>query len=232
MSPPGAQSAPARPLAGVDAVVFDMDGVLVDSEPVNFRAMQEMLAARGVRYTEADDRRFRGRRNLDVYAWLRERGAVSATDEELERDLTARLTALIRAEVRPRPGVPEVPRTVRERGYRVALASSAVPAVIDANLAAVGLDSLFEVRVSGVEVERGKPEPDIFLETARRLGVAPARCLVVEDSRNGVLAARAAGMAVVAIPCEATRDEDLSAATLHLPTLLELPPLLPARAGA
>jgi HAD superfamily hydrolase (TIGR01509 family) len=207
-----------------------MDGVLVDSEPVNFRAMQEMLAARGIPYTEADDRQFRGRRNLDVYRWLRERGAVDADDEDLERDLSARLTALIRRHCTPMPGVPAVLLALRERGYRLALASSAVPAVIAANLDATGTAALFELRVSGVEVRDGKPAPDIFLEAARRLGLPPARCLVIEDSRNGVLAARAAGMPVVAIPCAATRDEDLSPATVRLDAMPAVLSLLPPAA--
>jgi len=81
-------------------------------------------------------------------------------------------------------------------------------------------------QVSGLAVGRGKPAPDVFLETARRLGVAPGRCLVVEDSRNGLLAARAAGMACAAVPCPATRHEDFAEADFRLAALLELLPIL------
>ncbi len=93
-------------------------------------------------------------------------------------------------------------------------------------LETVGLDRAFQAVVSGDEVARGKPAPDGFLLAARRLGVQPARCLVVEDSRNGVLAAKAAGMAVAAVPCPATSHEDFSPADWVLPSLEALPKVL------
>jgi beta-phosphoglucomutase-like phosphatase (HAD superfamily) len=124
------------------------------------------------------------------------------------------------------PGVPEVPQAIAGRGYAVALASSAVPPVIAATLRAVGLEGLFAVRVSGSEVPRGKPAPDIFLEAARRLGQRPAHCLVVEDSRNGLLAAVAAGMPCAAVPCQLTRDESFTEATVRLTSLPQLLSLL------
>jgi len=219
----------AVPLTDVTAVIFDMDGVLVDSEPTNFEAMLRLLERYGIAYTEADDRRFRGRRNLDLYAHLRQSYPGLPGDAELEDELTALTLGSIRRRCAPMPGVPDVLESTRRRGYRLALASSAVPAVIAANLAALGVFSLFETIVSGVEVASGKPAPDIFLEAARRLAVPNERCLVVEDSRNGVLAARAAGMACVAVPCPATRDEDFREATLRLEALPALLGLLPQR---
>jgi beta-phosphoglucomutase-like phosphatase (HAD superfamily) len=107
----------------------------------------------------------------------------------------------------------------------MAVASSATPAVIEARLTALGVRALVEAVVSGAEIPRGKPEPDVFVETARRLGVAPARRLVVEDSRNGLRAALAAGMAWAVVPCAATREHDFSGAHLEVG---ELPALLPA----
>ena len=133
------------------------------------------------------------------------------------------------------PGVPAVPLELRRRGYRLALASSSRPSLIAATLAAIGVEHVFEVVVSATEVGRGKPAPDIFLEAARRLGVLPDRCLVVEDSYNGVCAALAAGMRCVAIPCETTRHQNFSRATARLaslPELLDSPVLAPPAAAS
>ncbi len=217
-------------LPPVAAVVFDMDGVLVDSEPMNFAAMRRMLGRHGIEYTDADDRRFRGRRNLDLYAWLRAERAGVPDDDVLDGAYTQTLTAMIRDACTPMAGVPAVLLALRERGSRLALASTTAPADIAETLRALGAAGVFEAAVSGVEVAHGKPAPDIFLEAARRLGLAPARCLVVEDSRNGTLAAVRAGMACVAIPCAATRDEDFGEAHARLealPALLDLVPTSP-----
>jgi HAD superfamily hydrolase (TIGR01509 family) len=204
-----------------------MDGVLADSEPVNFEAVGRVLAAFGLRYTEEDDRKFRGRRNLDLFAALRSRHPWLPADDDLEQALSGVLTGLIRQRCTPMPGVPQVPRTLAARGYGVALASSAVPAVIAETLTALGLGDLLAIRVSGIEVARGKPAPDIFLEAARRLGQPPRRCLVVEDSRNGMLAAVAAGMGCAAVPCRLTAHEDFTEATVRLASLADLLALLP-----
>ena len=124
------------------------------------------------------------------------------------------------------PGVPEVLGELGARGYRMALASSAEPVVIATNLDALDLGRFFEAIVSGTEVARGKPAPDVFLETAKRLGLPAERCLVVEDSRNGLLAAKAAGMACAVIPCATTRHQDFREADYRLQALPDLRALL------
>jgi HAD superfamily hydrolase (TIGR01509 family) len=212
-------------------VIFDMDGVLVDSEPVNFRAMDRVLAAHGLRYSNADDRRFRGRRNADFFAELHQMHPQLPAVETLERAFTTTLVSLVRAGCAPRPGIPEVLHRLGERGYRLALASSSVPDVIAATLDVLGVRHLFETTVSGTDVAHGKPAPDIFLETARRLRLAPAHCLVIEDSRNGMLAALAARMTCVAVPCPATLDEDFSETPWRVDSLVALLDLLPTRSA-
>lgn len=206
-----------------------MDGVLVDSEPVNFTAMDQVLTANGLRYSNADDRRFRGRRIVDFFAELRQAHPHLPAAAALERAFTDTLVGLVRSGCAARPGIPAVLHRLAERGYRLALASSSVPAVIAATLDALGVRALFETTVSGTDVPHGKPAPDIFLETARRLGLGAARCLVVEDSRNGMLAALASGMACVAVPCPATMDEDFSETPWQVEALPALLDLLPTR---
>jgi HAD superfamily hydrolase (TIGR01509 family) len=215
---------PAR--ISVDAVIFDMDGVLVDSEPIAMEAMRRVMARQGVTYTQAENDEFLGRTTLEECRILRARHRL----EVHERDLTAQyvdiLVELIRERPRPMPGVPDILADLCEAGYRLALASSAEPAVITTNVRGLDLARFFEVVVSGTEVHRGKPAPDIFLETARRLGLPAPRCLVVEDSRNGLLAAKAAGMACAVIPCASTRGQDFREADYRLGTLRDLLGLL------
>ena len=211
-----------RPPAPVDAVIFDMDGVLADSEPLNFEALRLFLAGHGVRYTEAENDEFIGVTDREHLGILRERYRLAPDLDRLIGDYTERLLALIPGGTVPMRGVPEVPRRLAESGYALAVASSAARAVIEARLQALDVLPLFEAVVSGAEVPRGKPEPDVFLEAARRLVVTPARCLVVEDSRNGLRAARAAGMMCAVVPCQATLGQDLTGADLRLGELGDL----------
>lgn len=178
----------------VTAVIFDMDGVLVDSEPANFEALRRVLARYGRQYTEADNDEFIGLTDHDHFTRLRERYGLEPSVDELVQQWLDLALELIPAQTVPMPGVDVVLAELLRRGYSLALASSAMRAVIEARLTALGVRPAFSAIVSADDVARGKPAPDIFLEAARRLDVPPPRCLVVEDSRNGVLAARAAGM--------------------------------------
>ncbi len=206
----------------VAAVIFDMDGVLVDSEPFHLRSTRAALGTRGASYTERDNQAFFGATDAEMLRVLRILFDLPEPTAALVEAKTTHLVALIRTEARPLRGVPEVPLWLRARGLPLGLATASRRPVIHAVLDAVGLHGAFAAVVSGDEVARGKPAPDGFLMAARRLGVEPERCLVVEDSRNGVLAAKAAGMPVAAVPCAATSHEDFSPADLVLPSLENL----------
>lgn len=228
-APPLASRDPVDPPASrtvLAAVIFDMDGVLIDSEPLHLRATQAALGERAASYTERDNRAFFGATDAEMLRVLRILFDLDRTTEELVEAKRRHLAALIRAEGRPLPGVPAVPRLLRERGVRLGLVSASARSVIRAVLEVLALADAFSTIVSADEVARGKPAPDGFLMAARRLGVRPEACLVVEDSRNGVLAAKAAGMTAAAIPCGATSHEDFSPADLVLPSLEALPKVL------
>jgi HAD superfamily hydrolase (TIGR01509 family) len=210
----------------VGAILFDMDGVLMDSEPLHLRATQFVLGDRGHSFTERDNLAFVGATDPEMFRVLRILFDLEAPTAELVTRKRERLIALVRAEGRPLPGVPEVPLRLRDSGLRLGLVSASARSVIDAVLVAVALDGAFETVVSGDEVARGKPAPDGFLMAARRLATDPGRCLVVEDSRNGVLAGKAAGMTVAAVPGPTTKGQDFSPADLILPSLEALPKLL------
>src|SRR5437867_824075 len=216
---------------GFTAVIFDMDGVLVDSEPLGMEAMRRVMARQGVPYTEADNNEFVGRTTLEECRILKARHRLEADERDLTRQYVEILVGLIHEGPRPMPGVPDVLGELLTAGYRMALASSAEPVVIATNLDALDLGRFFEAIVSGTEVARGKPAPDVFLETAKRLGLPAPRCLVVEDSRNGLLAAKAAGMACAVVPCANTRQQDFREADYRLSALRGLLGLLLRRSA-
>ena len=209
-----------------DAVIFDMDGVLVDSEPFGFEALRRVMARYGLPYGEAENAEFLGRTTLDSCQILRERHRLPEAAETLaDWYVEGMLEQIARGPI-PMAGVPEVLRRIRAAGYRMALASSAEVRVIDANLTALGLRPLFDAVVSGTQVARGKPAPDVFLAAAERLSAPPATCLVVEDSRNGLLAAKAAGMRCAVVPCAHTRHQDFGECDHRLAALPDLLALL------
>jgi HAD superfamily hydrolase (TIGR01509 family) len=209
-----------------DAVIFDMDGVLVDSEPFGFEALRRVMARYGLPYGEEENAEFLGRTTLDSCQILRERHRLPEAAETLADWYVEGVLEQIARGPIPMAGVPEVLRRIRAAGYRMALASSAEVRVIDANLTALGLRPLFDAVVSGTQVARGKPAPDVFLAAAERLGAPPATCLVVEDSRNGLLAAKAAGMRCAVVPCAHTRHQDFGECDHRLAALPDLLALL------
>jgi len=209
-----------------DAVIFDMDGVLVDSEPFGFEALRRVMARYGLPYGEEENAEFLGRTTLDSCQILRERHRLPEAAETLaDWYVEGMLEQIARGPI-PMAGVPEVLRRIRAAGYRMALASSAEVRVIDANLTALGLRPLFDAVVSGTQVARGKPAPDVFLAAADRLATPPAQCLVIEDSRNGLLAAKAAGMRCAVVPCAHTRHQDFGECDHRLAALPDLLALL------
>jgi HAD superfamily hydrolase (TIGR01509 family) len=147
--------------------------------------------------------------------------------EEFRVAREGHLARLVRVVSRPAPGVPEVPRQLADAGFQLGLMTSGPAALVNGVLEALGLDRrLFAVLVPTTEVPRAHPAPDGHLMAARRLGVTPEACLAVESSRDGVLAARAAGMFAAAIPCPATSQEEFGPADLVLPRLDALPKAL------
>ncbi len=185
---------------GVEAVVFDLDGVIVDSEIWWDEVRRDFAAARGKTWTEEDRVAVMGANSRQWSRTMRHRLGIDDEDGLIERAIVDGVVGRYRRDGAPRiDGAVEAVRRIAGR-WPVAVASSAHPEVIEAALGATGLDGVFATVVSSDEVEHGKPEPDVYLEAARRLGIPPAACLVVEDSYNGVRAGRAAGMTVVLVP--------------------------------
>jgi HAD superfamily hydrolase (TIGR01509 family) len=188
------------PPAAVKAVIFDLDGTLVDSEPNYYLADRELLARRGIAFSEEDKRGYVGGGNLDMMIDVRRRFGLPETPEALVEEKNAIYLALAERCTPVYPAMRRFLDRVRARGLPVAVASGTSPLVLHRVLAATGLAAELAVVVSAEEVSRGKPSPEIFLEAARRLGVAPEACVVVEDSRPGVEAAVRASMRCIAVP--------------------------------
>ena len=184
----------------VAAVIFDLDGVIVDSEIWWHEERAAWAAERGLRWTEADTRAVMGANSAGWARIMRERLGLSEADEpSILEAIVTRVTDRYAAGAPAIDGAVDAVRRIAAR-WPVAVASSAHRRVIDAALAATGLRDTIRIVVSSDEVDHGKPAPDVYLEAARRLGVVPARCLVVEDSINGLRAGVDAGMTTVLVP--------------------------------
>jgi len=199
----------------ISLVIFDCDGVLVDSEPISCRVMAEALTAEGLPYTtEEIYRDFMGRAWADSLAIIEKRLGRPAREGFTEDFRAARDTALA-AEVTPVDGVQGAIAAVESAGIERCVASSGNHEKIRLTLGETGLLPLFESAIfSATEVERGKPAPDLFLHAARSMGHEPERCAVVEDTPVGISAARAAGMTALGFVDNAP-EESLVEAGAH-----------------
>jgi HAD superfamily hydrolase (TIGR01509 family) len=187
-------------MTGMDpaAIVFDLDGVLVDSEQVWDSVRQALVAERGGHWTDEATTAMQGMSTPEWAAYLGTLGA-RGSPEELAAAVIDRMAGRYREHVPLLPGAVDAIRALAGR-WPLAVASSSPPDLIRVVLDAAGVADRFRVTVSSEEVNRGKPAPDVYLAAAQRLGVDPAGCVAVEDSSNGLRAAAAAGMTVVAVP--------------------------------
>ena len=205
-------------------IIFDMDGVLINSETIHYQLWKEILAQQGALI------------DMDIY-----RGCVGTGDDVLlelvwrhcrvdlrgRTDLSELFEQNKRHYIRTN-GIPSIPGTaetlteLEKRGYRMAVASASPPAYIRLCLEKTGLLPYFDVLFSGEEVERTKPAPDVFLAAAAAMGAKPEACTVVEDSQNGTLAAKAAGMRCIGFVNPDSGDQDLSAADTLIRRFTEL----------
>jgi len=209
----------------IEAVVFDLDGVLLQSEEVWDAVRERFVRERGGRYDEEVQRAMMGMSAPEWSRYLHETAGVPDEPEAIDAEVVRRMLAAYRERLPLVPGAADAVRRAAA-SFPLALASSSNRELIDAALELAGVADCFRVTVSSEEVARGKPAPDVYLEAARRLAVAPERCAAVEDSHAGIRAAKAAGMRVVAIPNPSypPDEEALAAADAIIRSLDELTP--------
>jgi HAD superfamily hydrolase (TIGR01509 family) len=209
----------------ITTIIFDMDGVIVDSEPVHQRLEREMYTSLGLTISEEEHKSYVGTSAVDMWTMISKKHHLTKSPEELL--LIGRMqywAALDNGEVPLVHGVKSIITTFHELGYKLQVASSATRPTVDKVMAHFQLDKYFSHRIGGNEVTRSKPEPEIFIRAAQQSGSAPDRCLVIEDSTNGVKAALQAGMHCIGYANSGTGDQDLSAADLVVNDLLSITP--------
>src|SRR5262245_37960683 len=187
-------------LTPIEAVVFDMDGVLVDTEHLWDEVREALTEEWGGRYAPEAQEAMMGMSSVEWSRYLHETVGLREPPDVINAEVVRRMLTRYETDLPVIPGAVEAVRRVADDGLRVAVASSSNRELIDAVLERLALSDLFDATVSSEEVERGKPAPDVYLEAARRLGVEPDRCMAIEDSASGIRAAHAAGMRVVAYP--------------------------------
>ena len=207
----------------IRALIFDMDGLLVDSEPLAYRAMDEFLTGHGLVRRDEVMVQLLGRRLPEAIAIVRDAYAMQHPLEALIEQYGEMRLAALRGAVRLMPGAVEAIEFGRAAGLSIALATSGMRTHAAVSLAETGLRGMFDAEVTGDEVTRGKPAPDLFLLAAERIGANPVECVVFEDAPNGVIAAKAAGMRVAAVPAAGHTTAFPEAPDVVLVSLLEAP---------
>lgn len=220
--------APRDPDApGPDAVMFDLDGVLLDSEQLWNVAKEALVRDAGGRWRADAPVAMMGMSSPEWVAYMQDELGVDRDAQDINRDVVARMEDLYRARLPLLPGAVDAVRALHAR-WPLGLASSSNREIIDLALDVAGLAGAFRTTVSSEEVARGKPAPDVYLEAALRVGVQPSRCVAIEDSSNGLRAAAAARMAVIAVPNPhyPPAADALALAAATIGTLAELTPQL------
>jgi HAD superfamily hydrolase (TIGR01509 family) len=183
----------------IEGVVFDLDGVLLDSEQVWDEAREQLARERGGRWHDRAQRDMMGMSSREWSRYMHETIGLPEPPEQINAEVVERLIARYHDNLPVLPGAREAVERLAAR-WPLGLASSSNRELIDLALRLLGVSELFEATVSSEEVDRGKPAPDVYLEAARRLAVNPSAAAAIEDSHNGIVSAKAAGMRVIAIP--------------------------------
>lgn len=194
-------------------VIFDMDGVIIDSEPIHFTCEKEMFKQFGIAVSDEEHNRFVGTPDETMWSILDSRyGLPVKIAEAIQLCRSLYMSGLKKYPIVPIPHIPELLAELAGKGFSLALASSSPHEQINYILETFGFKAYFQATVSGEDVREGKPNPDIFLKAAQMAGVAPWNCLVIEDSHHGVTAAKKAGMTCIGFVNPNSGSQDLSQA--------------------
>ncbi len=204
------------------AIVFDMDGVLTDSEPFYREAINRILAEHGYSLSEDDYKAVLGHGIPETWEWMLAHFDLPYTLDEVMLEYDQVVERVLRERVKPTPGLQDLLASLKKRGLKMAVASASYSNWVDAVLVKLGVKQYFSVVLSANMVRNGKPHPEIYLTAAEKLGVPPRDCLAVEDSPTGIKAAKAAGMRVVALVTPYTQDMDTSQADARIESLTQL----------
>lgn len=206
------------------AVIFDMDGLMIDTEQLHHESFKAILEQYGI--TPVPNAtgviHISGISAKANWEHFKKQYGLSADTQELTKAKNDVHLKLLGKKVKAMPGLLDLLKNLKTHGYRMGIASSSIRQHIDIIVDRLGIADFFDAITSGEEVTNGKPAPDIFLKAAAKLNINPAECVVLEDAMNGMRAGKAAGMRVVVVPNEFTQDEDFSTADLRVSSLKEV----------
>ena len=219
----------------ISTVIFDMDDLMINSHPVNMKGFEAFLQEHGASMQDPanplsrkEEAALFGRRRIEVFEFLAEKyGLHGASFEEMDKMTDRVANPIFEEHAEPMPGLFELVSLLKREKYRLVLASSAKKEKIGIILKKFRLEKAFDAVVSGVDVKRGKPDPDIFLKAAESISAEPKKCVVLEDARNGVMAAKSAGMRCIGVHNQFAFKrlgirQDLSGADLQVNSLEEI----------
>lgn len=206
----------------IKAVIFDMDGLMVDTEPLYSKAMSEVAAKRGKCFTLEIKQKLMGRLAIDSLTIFREQLGLNESPQELLAEREEIYGKLLSQNVSPMPGLFKLLELLNKLKIRKAIASSSKRKWIDLIINKLGIIEQFEIIVSGEEIKQGKPHPEIYLLVAQKLNLNPEECLVLEDAISGVSAAKSAKMKCIAVPNQFTQGVDFSLTDLVVNSLEEI----------
>ena len=209
------------------AVIFDMDGVILDSEPVQLEAVNQILARYDIHWTQEVFRHHIGLRSVDFFKNLKKLYPLREPIDELSASHKETYCKLIQEKIdqhkiQENKGLTPLLKQLKDAGFQIGLATSSSRREVEIITQGLNIDKFFETFTCGEDVVEGKPAPEIFLKTAKALGLDPGQCVVIEDSPIGLQAAVQAGMRCIAIPTPSTHDGDFSRAHLKLSSLEEV----------
>lgn len=211
----------------IKAVLFDMDGLMIDSEPLHYQAFNVVLKKYGQHLTEKENKeRYIGLSDEDEAVDMVVRFNLPISAEELVQAKREKAKKLLSNHIVVQAGLIDLLTNLHKNGYKIAIASSSRLEIIEIVINGLQITSLIDAFASAEEVKHGKPAPDVYLLAAEKLGVIPSECLVLEDAPKGVQAGKAAGMLVFAIPSGYTKGQDFSLADKVLNSLSEVFSLL------
>ncbi|WP_315080519.1 HAD family hydrolase [uncultured Clostridium sp.] len=205
------------------AFIFDMDGVIIDSEPIHRQVHGEIMNTLGINISKGELALYAGATNEYIFTKLKERYGIKKSVSELMEYKSKLIIKKVKEEsLDPISGIRELLNALRKNNIKAAIGSSSPRSLIEAVIDKFKLQDCFDCIVSGEEVERSKPYPDVYIEVSKKLGVSPENCIVVEDSHNGVQAAKSAEMNCIGFDNINSGNQDLSKADVRVDTIRKI----------